>query len=110
MSALTADRDTRVLRPTRRRRIAPNALTYVALFLISFIIVVPLLWMLLTSFKTDYDAISAPASPLPNPFTTEAYTTLAEGNLPILRWLANSLIAATGQTLIIMITASASVV
>jgi len=106
MSALTADRAARVDRPTRRRRRAPNVLTYVALFLISFIIVVPLLWMLLTSFKTDYDAISSPASPLPNPFTTEAYTTLAEGNLPILRWLANSVIAATGQTLIIMITAS----
>jgi multiple sugar transport system permease protein len=108
MSALTADRAARVDRPTRRRRRAPNVLTYVALFLISFIIVVPLLWMLLTSFKTDYDAISSPASPLPNPFTTEAYTTLAEGNLPILRWLANSVIAATGQTLIIMITASAA--
>ena len=108
MSALTADRAAGVDRPTRRRRRAPNVLTYVALFLISFIIVVPLLWMLLTSFKTDYDAISSPASPLPNPFTTEAYTTLAEGNLPILRWLANSVIAATGQTLIIMITASAA--
>jgi len=92
----------------RRRRIAPNALTYVALFLISFIIVVPLLWMLLTSFKTDFDAINSPASPWPNPFTTEAYGTLATGDLPIFRWFANSLIAAAAQTAIILVTASAA--
>jgi len=95
-------------RPGRRRRIAPNALTYVILFLISFIIVVPLLWMLLTSFKTDFDAINSPASPWPNPFTAEAYNTLATGNLPILRWFANSVIAASAQTAIILVTASAA--
>jgi len=95
-------------RVAKRRSIAPNALTYVALFLISFIIVVPLLWMLLTSFKTDFDAINAPASPWPNPFTTEAYGTLATGDLPILRWFANSVIAAAAQTAIILVTASAA--
>ena len=95
-------------RTRKRRRRAPNVLTYAVLFLISFIIVVPLLWMLLTSFKTDFDAISSPASPWPNPFTTEAYGTLATGNLPILRWFANSVIAATAQTAIILVTASAA--
>jgi multiple sugar transport system permease protein len=93
-------------RARNRRRRAPNVLTYVVLFLISFIIVVPLLWMLLTSFKTDFDAINSPASPWPNPVTTEAYGTLATGNLPILRWFANSVIAASAQTAIILVTAS----
>ena len=96
------------MRPTKRRRMAPNAFTYVALYLISLIIVVPLLWMLLTSFKTDFDAINSPASPLPNPFTPEAYATLATGDLPILRWFANSVIAAAAQTAIILVTASAA--
>jgi multiple sugar transport system permease protein len=95
-------------RSAKRRGLAPNAFTYAALFLISFIIVVPLLWMLLTSFKTDFDAINSPASPWPNPFTTEAYTTLATGDLPILRWFANSVIAAAAQTAIILVTASAA--
>ena len=96
------------MRPAKRRRMAPNAFTYVALYLISLIIVVPLLWMLLTSFKTDFDAINSPASPLPNPFTPEAYATLATGDLPILRWFANSVIAAAAQTAIILVTASAA--
>ncbi|GAB3607097.1 carbohydrate ABC transporter permease [Conyzicola nivalis] len=98
---------TTMQRGTRRKN-APNVLTYVALFLISFIIVVPLLWMLLTSFKTDFDAINSPASPLPDPFTSEAYVTLATGNLPILQWFLNSVIAATAQTVIILVTASAA--
>jgi multiple sugar transport system permease protein len=105
MSTVT---DTPAIPRTSRRRLAPNALSYVALFLLSFIIVVPLLWMLLTSFKTDFDAINSPASPWPNPFTVEAYVTLASGDLPILRWFANSVIAASAQTAIILVTASAA--
>ena len=93
---------------TLRRPNGPQLLTYMLLFFISLIIVVPLLWMLSTSFKTDFDAINAPASPLPNPFTVEAYEILSTGNLPILRWFANSVIAATAQTAIILVTASAA--
>jgi multiple sugar transport system permease protein len=90
----------------RVRRGRPDVLTYVALFVVSLIIIVPLLWMFLTSFKTDYDAINAPASPWPNPITGEAYSTLATGDLPILRWLLNSVVAAGAQTIIIVVTAS----
>jgi multiple sugar transport system permease protein len=88
------------------RRGRPEVLTYIALVVVSLIIIVPLLWMFLTSFKTDYDAINAPASPWPNPITGEAYTTLATGDLPILRWLLNSVVAAAAQTVIIVVTAS----
>jgi multiple sugar transport system permease protein len=91
-------------RTTRRGK--PEVLTYFALIAVALIIIVPLLWMFLTSFKTDYDAINAPASPWPNPVTGEAYTTLATGDLPILRWLLNSLTAAAAQTILIVVTAS----
>jgi multiple sugar transport system permease protein len=90
----------------RGRRGRPDVLTYVALFVVSLSIIVPLLWMFLTSFKTDYDAINAPASPWPNPVTGEAYSTLATGDLPILRWLLNSVVAAGAQTILIVVTAS----
>jgi multiple sugar transport system permease protein len=97
-----------VLGPDQRtgRRGRPEILTYIALIVVSLIIIVPLLWMFLTSFKTDYDAINAPASPWPNPVTGEAYTTLATGDLPILRWLLNSVVAAAAQTVLIVVTAS----
>ena len=98
----------RAVEPKRRRPSAATVLNYVALVTIAAAIIVPLAWMALTSFKTDFDAINAPASPLPNPFVTDAYQTLASGNLPILRWFANSLIAAAAQTTIVLVTASAA--
>ncbi|TBN56427.1 carbohydrate ABC transporter permease [Glaciihabitans arcticus] len=98
------------LAPTKRRGLAQrtNPLVYVGLYLVSLVIVLPLLWMFLTSFKTDFDAISSPANPIPNPFTVDAYVTLAGGSQPILTWFFNSVIAATAQTLIILVTASAA--
>jgi multiple sugar transport system permease protein len=93
---------------SRRPRFSAQFLTYLTLIVVSLIIIVPLLWMFLTSFKTDFDAINNPASPLPNPATGEAYGTLATGDLPIMRWLLNSLVAAAAQTAIILVTASAA--
>lgn len=61
--------------------------------------------MLLTSFKTDADAIRNPYSP-PSPLSFDAYRTLATGQQPILLWLWNSLVAATIQTALIVVTAS----
>lgn len=91
-----------------RRTLTPKVLTYAALIVVSLVIIVPLLWMFLTSFKTDFDAISNPANPIPTPPTTDAYITLANGDLPILRWLGNSLIAAVAQTVLVLVTASAA--
>ena len=93
--------------PPRKGGFKPGKLViYLLLMVISLIIVLPLLWMLLTSFKTDFDAISSPASPIPNPFTIDAYETLSSGQYPIFRWFLNSFIAATAQTAIILVTAS----
>lgn len=94
--------------PRRRRLNLPVILNYVVLITLALAIVVPLLWMLLTSFKTDFDAINQPASPIPNPFVFDAYQTLSSGQQPILRWFLNSFIAATAQTLLVLATASAA--
>lgn len=86
---------------------SPRILLYAGLLISALLVVLPLVWILLTSFKTDFDAINSPANPFPNPFTTEAYSTLASGQQPIFRWFLNSLLAATLQTVIILATASA---
>lgn len=93
----------------RRRHPGAGAGTYLALFAIALVIVIPLAWVLITSFKTTYQVISEPINPLPDPFTLEAYTTLlSSGQQPILRWFWNSILAATAQTLLILVTASAA--
>jgi multiple sugar transport system permease protein len=97
--------------PSRRRaprRTANRVVLYVVLSLVALLIVLPLLWIVLTSFKTDGDAIRNPFSALPNPFSMDAYVTLAGGQQPIFRWFLNSLLAATLQTAIILVTASAA--
>jgi multiple sugar transport system permease protein len=95
--------------PSGRPRRRPNrarVLLYVALSGIALIILLPLVWIVLTSFKTDFNAINAPINPIPNPFTTQAYQTLASGQQPIFLWFLNSLAAALLQSAIILVTAS----
>ena len=79
---------------------------YVVLAITALIIVVPLGWIFLTSFKTDFAAINTPESPWPKPFVFDAYHTLSSGQQPIFRWFLNSLAAASLQTLMILVTAS----
>jgi multiple sugar transport system permease protein len=101
MSAIRASR-----RPSSRTRLRRTIL-YAVLIALALLIILPLVWIVLTSFKTDGDAIRNPFSAFPNPFSLDAYATLTSGQQPILRWLLNSALAATLQTAIILATASA---
>jgi multiple sugar transport system permease protein len=101
----------RPVRQERRRsprRTAGQIVLYVVLCLVTLLIVLPLLWIVLTSFKTDSDAIQNPFSVFPTPWSVDAYITLSSGQQPIFRWFLNSLLAATLQTAIILVTASAA--
>jgi multiple sugar transport system permease protein len=88
------------------RRVWGRIALYGTLIIGALMIVLPLLWIFLTSFKTDSDAIDNPASPLPNPFSIDAYQTLTNGQQPILTWFFNSLAAGALQTVLILVTAS----
>ncbi len=83
-----------------------TALRYAVLILVAAIIVLPLLWIFLTSFKTDADAIRNATSPLPSPFTIDAYDKLTNGQYPVFKWFLNSFAAAAMQSLLILVTAS----
>lgn len=96
--------------PARRKQTPQQALRksvlYAALIVLALIVILPLVWILLTSFKTDGDAIRNPYSALPNPFSFDAYATIANGQQPVFRWFLNSLAAAALQSVIILVTAS----
>jgi multiple sugar transport system permease protein len=100
---------TAVAVPQRRmpaRKAWGRALLYAALIALALIIILPLFWMLVTSFKTDSDAIRQPYS-FPNPISLDAYRTLLTSDQqPIFLWLANSFAAAAIQTVLILVTAS----
>ena len=78
---------------------------YAGLLLLTVLFVSPLVFMLTTSFKTNFEATQP--TWIPKEPTTEGYSFIFNATqTPVLRWFLNSLLAATGQTLLILVTAS----
>src|ERR671933_1092048 len=100
------------LRPStggRRGSLPGRIVFYAILVLLSLVFILPLLWMLSTSFKTRPDATSTQSLGwIPNPFTSESYKPLASttSQTPVVLWFLNSLAAATINTVLIVVTAS----
>jgi len=89
------------------RRVRPIA-WYTVLIGLSLVFIAPLIWMLITAFKTPGEATRVPPTVLPKEPTMGAFDTLFSGGsqTPVLRWFLNSMLAATGQTLLILLVAS----
>jgi sorbitol/mannitol transport system permease protein len=75
-----------------------------AAWLFGFLIFFPILWMMLTSFKTELDAFAIPPSFLFFHWTTENYATVQERS-DYFHHAMNSIIIAGGSTLIAMLIA-----
>ncbi|MDF2998127.1 MAG: binding-protein-dependent transport system inner rane component [Xanthobacteraceae bacterium] len=73
-------------------------------WLVGFLIFFPILWMILTSFKTELEAFSTPPSFLFFHWTTENYATVQERSDYVLHAM-NSLIIAGGSTLFALLIA-----
>jgi multiple sugar transport system permease protein len=82
--------------------------SYAALILLTIMFVAPLLWMLSTSLKPNFQTTQFPPHWIPQNISDVGYSTIlttASAN-PVLRWFLNSMIAATAHTLLVLITAS----
>jgi len=93
----------------RRRRLKrTNPLFWVLLILLALIFIAPLVYMLLTSIKTNVEARSVPPTLLPSEPTLQAFRTLffADEASPVLVWLANSMISATAHAVLVLIVCS----
>jgi multiple sugar transport system permease protein len=82
----------------KTRSLLADAATYVFLAVVCVLFVIPLLWILSTSFKTPGEIFTTPTTFVPVQPTTENYRAIVTGDFP--NYLANSLIAATGATLL----------
>ncbi|WP_026694331.1 carbohydrate ABC transporter permease [Peribacillus kribbensis] len=72
--------------------------------IIGLIFIVPIFWMLATSFKTDQEAFTAGLKWLPKVFTLENYQYAFgnNGDTPVLQWMGNSLFVGVVGTLIVL--------
>jgi sorbitol/mannitol transport system permease protein len=88
------------------RRVTPArvALNTVAAWIVGLLIFFPILWMVLTSFKTELEAFATPPSFLFFDWTLENYATV-QGRSDYLHHALNSIIVAGGSTLIAMLIA-----
>ncbi|MEH7332380.1 carbohydrate ABC transporter permease [Neobacillus drentensis] len=72
--------------------------------IVGLIFIVPILWMLATSFKTDQEAFTAGIKWIPKVFTLENYQYSLAGNsdTPVIQWMGNSLFVGIVGTLIVL--------
>jgi len=86
---------------------AKRVLQYVVLIILTILFVSPLVYMAVTSFKTQADAIAPTPQWVPAHPTTSAYDAmLGSADTPVLRWLFNSALAATAQAFLVVATAA----
>ncbi|MEP6852116.1 MAG: carbohydrate ABC transporter permease [bacterium] len=77
---------------------------WATLIILSIIFLAPLLWMLITSFKTTEGATRIPLSWVPDPVDTSSYNTLlsTSSTTPVIRWFINSLVAGLANAALIV--------
>ncbi|QDP96931.1 carbohydrate ABC transporter permease [Microlunatus elymi] len=80
---------------------------WVGIVILALIFVIPLLWMFLTSFRTVEDSRRIPISLIPDQLTLRAYKLLfADEQNPVFTWALNSLMAAVGHAVLVLVVAS----
>jgi multiple sugar transport system permease protein len=80
---------------------------YALLAILALLFISPLLFMLVTSFKTRNEAAGIPPTWIPHPFTGQAYSSiLGAASTPVLRWFGNSMIAAAANAALVVATAA----
>lgn len=88
---------------TRRPLTVGKVLGYLTLAALTFVYVSPLVYMFVTSFKTQADAIAPVPQWIPAHPTTDAYQQVANASdTPIVTWLVNSAVAATAHALLVV--------
>ncbi|MEU4390963.1 carbohydrate ABC transporter permease [Kribbella sp. NPDC023855] len=89
-----------------RRR--PSAAFWVLVILLTVLVIVPLLWMVITSFKTIGESQADPPTLVPQDPTGRAYGEILTtgGQNPVLRWALNSFGAAAFHALLVVVVSS----
>jgi multiple sugar transport system permease protein len=84
-----------------------KALRYTVLIVLTALFISPLLFVVLTSFKNAQQAVQTPPRWVPDPFTSQAYERiLTASDTPVVRWFLNSMIAATLNAALVVLTSA----
>jgi multiple sugar transport system permease protein len=94
--------------PGTRSHAGGTALRYLGLILLTVLFLSPIIWMLLTAFKSEEESAAVPPTGLPAEWNTEAFDTIfsSTAQTPVFRWFLNSVIAAFGMGVVVLATAA----
>jgi len=92
----------------RRRGLSAKVIWRILLLgLVALFFLAPLLFMVSTAFKPSAEVVDPNLSVFPRDPSTESFSTiLGAPQTPVLQWFLNSLIAATAQTILVVVVAS----
>lgn len=95
-------------RDSRIPQVAKLSLSYVVLILLTVVFVLPVVWMFLTTFKTNAEATQSVPTWFPRDFSTVGYQTILNttSQTPVLWWLFNSALAAVAHVVLVLVTAA----
>lgn len=95
-------------RDSRIPQVAKLSLSYVVLILLTAVFVVPIVWMFLTTFKTNAEATQSVPTWFPRDFSTVGFQTILNttSQTPVLTWVFNSALAAIAHVALVLVTAA----
>jgi len=82
-----------------------RAVIFAILLAVSFIVVVPYVWMLSNSFKTTIETLTDPMHIIPQEFTLDGYIKVLTKS-PFFHWLGNSVFITCFNTIVILFTST----
>jgi ABC-type glycerol-3-phosphate transport system permease component len=82
-----------------------RGLQYLLMLVIALVFLFPVLWALLSSFKTEQNVVAYPPQMFPAPIVFQNYLTVIS-RYPFTNWMANSLIVTLGSTLLVLVISS----
>lgn len=98
------------LKPDRGdpRQRAKMVASYAVLILLTVVFLAPLLWMLVTSFKTNPETTRWPLTWIPREPSVQGYQEIfnTTSQTPVFRWFLNSMAAALAHTALVLVTAA----
>ena len=89
----------------RKIEIQEQVKSHTVSILVALVMIIPFIWMILSSFKPGTEIVRMPPTFFPETFTTKNYVTLFQ-RLPFERYFINSIIMSGGITLISMFSSS----
>ncbi|NMD37793.1 MAG: carbohydrate ABC transporter permease [Christensenellaceae bacterium] len=80
-------------------------LQYLLILVLAFIFLFPVLWAVLSSFKTEQNVVAYPPQIIPQPVVYDNYVTVIS-RYPFMNWMLNSVIITVGSTLLVLVISS----